>query len=54
MRTVVLPREYGRSINSRHGRRVAKMVDAILVARVRKVDGMRWLGGNRTKLEMEK
>lgn len=43
MRIVVSPREHGRakeenSINSRHGRRVAKMVDVVLVARVRKVD----------------
>ncbi|KAJ6953728.1 hypothetical protein NC652_005456 [Populus alba x Populus x berolinensis] len=43
MRIVVSPRENGRakeenSINSRHGRRVAKMVDVVLVARVRKVD----------------
>jgi hypothetical protein len=43
MRIVVSPREPGRakeenSINSRHGRRVAKMVDVVLVARVRKVD----------------
>jgi len=59
MRIVVSPREHGRakeenSIISRHVRRVEKMVDVILVARVRMVDGVRWLGGNRTKLEMEK
>ena len=37
---VVSPRENGRnSINSRHGRRVAKKVVVVLLARVAKVDG---------------
>ena len=37
---VVSPRENGRnSINSRHGRRVAKKVVVVLLTRVRKVEG---------------